>query len=309
MEGGRKVTKRSGGGAKDKESLGPVKEEPEGDGPEGAGSEGKQAEVGIATPQVQPVTLAGDWTGAGHGAITLVSHPALGGFTLIQTDQLQPVLGPDSAATQVIALETPSVAMPLQVPVSVSAPLSIHVPGSIPFSIPISVSLPVPASASLSVASSAPLPAAVSTALPVAVSAPLPVPESTALPVTGSAQLPVTVSTPLPVAMSVPLSVPVTSPLPVAVSAPLSIPASSTLPVAVSAPLPVPDAEALSICEPVLVAPELDVMQDPPPCVNAETPPSDDGHLGGTEDAGLMAVTETMEVSSENTPSTTVPPI
>ncbi|KAJ8355535.1 hypothetical protein SKAU_G00183290 [Synaphobranchus kaupii] len=179
MEGGRKTMKHGGGGAKDKkdESLGA--EIGVGAGPEGAVKEGERkveesaglaqvgaglaqvglgpVQVGAGPVQVQPVTLSGDWTSTSHGAITLVSHAALGGFTLIQTDlpagQLQPIVGPDPtgmAATQVISLETPGVAMPLQVPVSVSAPLSLHVSGSATFSVPISVSLPAPVSASLS---------------------------------------------------------------------------------------------------------------------------------------------------------------
>ncbi|XP_064197331.1 GDNF-inducible zinc finger protein 1 [Anguilla rostrata] len=283
MEGGRKVTKRGGGGAKDKESSSSSSRPAvaggsgEGAGQEGPGPEGKQADGGAGVAQVQPVTLSGEWTSTSHGAITLVSHTSLAGFTLIQTElpaaQLQPVVGPDStgmAATQVISLETPGVAVPLQVPVSVSAPLSIHVPGSAPFTVPISVSLPAPAPTSLSAA----------------ISDPLPVPESTPLPVPEATPLPVSVSLPVPV--------------------------SASLPVPVSAPLPVADTVALSVCGPVSVSgdvcvsvsPELNAMQDQPPIVTSDPSPSCGGHLGGTEDVTLETVDmETMEVTTEDTPS------
>ncbi|XP_061097467.1 GDNF-inducible zinc finger protein 1 [Conger conger] len=295
MEGGRKVTKR--GGAKNKESSAVVSGE-------GVGPVAKQEEGGVAVPQAQPVTLAGDWPSAGHGAITLVSHTALGGFTLIQTDSTP------TAATQVIALETAGGTVPLQVPVSVSAPLSIQVPGSAPFTIPISVSLPACTSVSITAASPALLPVPVSAPLPVPVSAPLPVPVSAPLPVPVSASLPVPVSAPLPDPVSAPLPVPVSAPLPVPVPAPLPVPVSAQLPVPVSAPLPDPVAVALSVCETavsgdvcVSVPLELDTMQDPPP--------SESGHLGGTEDVSLEAIAvetmETMEVSSEDRPSPAEP--
>ncbi|KAG9344682.1 hypothetical protein JZ751_010368 [Albula glossodonta] len=186
MEGGRKRMKRGSGGLKEKkEEAGPAgveSSEARGqeaqEGKEEVVKEVKQVEESVETMQVQPVTLSGDWSSAGHGAITLVSHTTLGGFTVIKTElptaQLQPIVGGDQggvAGTQVISLETPGVAVPLQVPVSVSAP----------FSVPVSIALPVPISA----ADSAPLPGPNTTPLPVSNSAQVPVSDSVALSVCG----------------------------------------------------------------------------------------------------------------------------
>ncbi|XP_023655659.1 GDNF-inducible zinc finger protein 1 [Paramormyrops kingsleyae] len=96
---------------------------------DGAGK-GVKAET-TTTVQAESVTISGDWSTAGHGAIALVSHPTLGGFTVIQTDvqasQLQSAGGADP--------------LPLPVTVSIPLPVSLSVPISAPLSVPVSVPL------------------------------------------------------------------------------------------------------------------------------------------------------------------------
>ncbi|XP_073672809.1 GDNF-inducible zinc finger protein 1 [Garra rufa] len=89
----------------------------------------------------EPVTISGDW--AGPGTIALVSHTALGGLTVIQTEvpagtQLQPLVTTDG--TSVISLDASAVGMPVTVPFSI--PISVaHSIGvsSISGSVPITV--------------------------------------------------------------------------------------------------------------------------------------------------------------------------
>ncbi|XP_016138359.1 GDNF-inducible zinc finger protein 1-like isoform X2 [Sinocyclocheilus grahami] len=72
----------------------------------------------------EPVTISGDW--AGPGTIALVSHTALGGLTVIQTEvpagtHLQPLVTTDG--TSVISLDASAVGMPVTVPFSI--PISV----------------------------------------------------------------------------------------------------------------------------------------------------------------------------------------
>ncbi len=90
----------------------------------------------------EPVTISGDW--AGPGTIALVSHTALGGLTVIQTEvpagtQLQPLVTTDG--TSVISLDASAVGMPVTVPFSIpiSVTHSIGVSPSISSSVPITV--------------------------------------------------------------------------------------------------------------------------------------------------------------------------
>ncbi|XP_052442838.1 GDNF-inducible zinc finger protein 1 isoform X1 [Carassius gibelio] len=90
----------------------------------------------------EPVTISGDW--AGPGTIALVSHTALGGLTVIQTEvpagtQLQPLVTTDG--TSVISLDASAVGMPVTVPFSIpiSVTHSISVSPSISSSVPITV--------------------------------------------------------------------------------------------------------------------------------------------------------------------------
>lgn len=88
----------------------------------------------LVTVSGQPVNISGDW--AGSGAIALLSHTALGGLTVIQTElpvgtQLQPIVTADG--TSVISLDASAV--PFNVPISmahsitVSPSISASVPG------------------------------------------------------------------------------------------------------------------------------------------------------------------------------------
>ncbi|XP_043075897.1 GDNF-inducible zinc finger protein 1 [Puntigrus tetrazona] len=90
----------------------------------------------------EPVTISGDW--AGPGTIALVSHTALGGLTVIQTEvpagtQLQPLVTTDG--TSVISLDASAVGMPVTVPFSIpiSVAHSIGVSSAISGSVPIAV--------------------------------------------------------------------------------------------------------------------------------------------------------------------------
>ncbi|XP_016429347.1 GDNF-inducible zinc finger protein 1-like [Sinocyclocheilus rhinocerous] len=90
----------------------------------------------------EPVTISGDW--AGPGTIALVSHTALGGLTVIQTEvpagtQLQPLVTTDG--TSVISLDASVVGMPVTVPFSIpiSVAHSISVSPSISGSVPITI--------------------------------------------------------------------------------------------------------------------------------------------------------------------------
>lgn len=90
----------------------------------------------------EPVTISGDWPGP--GTIALVSHTALGGLTVIQTEvpagtQLQPLVATDG--TSVISLDASAVGMPVTVPFSIpiSVAHSISVSPSISGSVPITV--------------------------------------------------------------------------------------------------------------------------------------------------------------------------
>lgn len=87
----------------------------------------------------QPVTISGDW--AGSGAIALVSHTALGGLTVIQTEmpvgtQLQPIVTTDG--TNVISLDASAVSIPVNVPfnIPISVAHSLTVSPSISASVP-----------------------------------------------------------------------------------------------------------------------------------------------------------------------------
>ncbi|XP_048841264.1 GDNF-inducible zinc finger protein 1 [Brienomyrus brachyistius] len=118
VESGPKRIKQDGTEEKEDES-----------GLDGTGK-GVKAEETVAV-QAESVTITGDWSTAGHGAIALVSHTTLGGFAVIQTDvqasQLQPVGGADP--------------LPLPVTVSIPLPVSLSVPVSAPLSVPVSVPL------------------------------------------------------------------------------------------------------------------------------------------------------------------------
>ncbi|XP_077077346.1 uncharacterized protein gzf1 [Siphateles boraxobius] len=96
----------------------------------------------VLTVSGEPVTITGEW--AGPGTIALVSHSALGGLTVIQTEvpagtQLQPLVTTDG--TSVISLDASAVGMPVTVPVSIpiSVAHSISVSPSISGSVPITV--------------------------------------------------------------------------------------------------------------------------------------------------------------------------
>lgn len=96
----------------------------------------------VLTVSGEPVTISGDW--AGPGTIALVSHSALGGLTVIQTEvpagtQLQPLVTTDG--TSVISLEASAVGMPVTVPFSIpiSVAHSISVSPAISGSVPITV--------------------------------------------------------------------------------------------------------------------------------------------------------------------------
>lgn len=101
---------------------------------------GKPQEV--VTVSGEPVTISGDWPGP--RTIALVSHTALGGLTVIQTEvpagtQLQPLVTTDG--TSVISLDASAVGMPVTVPFSIpiSVAHSISVSPSISGSVPITV--------------------------------------------------------------------------------------------------------------------------------------------------------------------------
>lgn len=69
----------------------------------------------------EPITLPSEW--AGHGAIALVSHGALGGITVIHTEmppgtQIQPIVTTDSTGASVISLD--GSAIPFSIPVSMA---------------------------------------------------------------------------------------------------------------------------------------------------------------------------------------------
>ncbi len=94
----------------------------------------------VLAGSAEPVTISGDW--AGPGTIALVSHTALGGLTVIQTEipagtQLQPLVTTDG----VISLDASAVGMPVTVPFSIpiSVAHSIGVSPSISGSVPITV--------------------------------------------------------------------------------------------------------------------------------------------------------------------------
>ncbi|KAK7133922.1 hypothetical protein R3I94_015693 [Phoxinus phoxinus] len=96
----------------------------------------------VLTVSGEPVTISGDW--AGPGTIALVSHSALGGLTVIQTEvpagtQLQPLVTTDG--TNVISLDASAVGMPVTVPFSIpiSVAHSISVSPAISSSVPITV--------------------------------------------------------------------------------------------------------------------------------------------------------------------------
>ncbi len=77
----------------------------------------------VLAGSAEPVTISGDW--AGPGTIALVSHTALGGLTVIQTEipagtQLQPLVTTDG----VISLDASAVGMPVTVPFSI--PISVR---------------------------------------------------------------------------------------------------------------------------------------------------------------------------------------
>lgn len=100
-----------------------------------------QSDTGL-TVSGEPVTISGDW--AGPGTIALVSHSALGGLTVIQTEvpagtQLQPLVTTDG--TSVISLDASAVGMPMTVPFSIpiSVARSISVSPAISGSVPITV--------------------------------------------------------------------------------------------------------------------------------------------------------------------------
>ncbi|KAM6954399.1 uncharacterized protein gzf1 [Aplochiton taeniatus] len=94
---------------------------PAGEKPSQAGG-GGNAEAG--TVVTEPITLAGDWAGA--GTIALVSHSTLGGFTLIQAEvpagsQIQnPIIATDSTGTSIISLDGSAISVPFSIPVSLA---------------------------------------------------------------------------------------------------------------------------------------------------------------------------------------------
>ncbi|KAI7800191.1 GDNF-inducible zinc finger protein 1 [Triplophysa rosa] len=93
----------------------------------------------LVTVSGQSVNISGDWAGA--GAIALLSHTALGGLTVIQTEvpvgtQLQPIVTADG--TSVISLDASAVSIPVTVPfnIPISVAHSITVSPSISASVP-----------------------------------------------------------------------------------------------------------------------------------------------------------------------------
>ncbi|KPP77573.1 hypothetical protein Z043_102993 [Scleropages formosus] len=102
-----------------------------------------------ATVKAEPINVSGDWSTTGHSAIALVSHAALGSFTVIQTEvhgpQLEPVVNADPMSHPV----TVSIPLPVSLSVPVSAP-----PLSVPVSVPLSVCTPVPTEMCVTVQSS-----------------------------------------------------------------------------------------------------------------------------------------------------------
>nr|XP_055041802.1 GDNF-inducible zinc finger protein 1 [Misgurnus anguillicaudatus] len=94
--------------------------------PEPQSDAGKPQEV--VTVSGEPVTISGDWTGSGTGTIALVSHPSLGGLTVIQTDvptgtQLQPIVTVDGSG--IISLDGSAVSGSFNIPISVAHSITV----------------------------------------------------------------------------------------------------------------------------------------------------------------------------------------
>ncbi|MFT7810710.1 GDNF-inducible zinc finger protein 1 isoform X1 [Arapaima gigas] len=112
------------------------------------GTEKGQVEEPV-TVKAEPINVSGDWSTAGHSAIALVSHTALGSFTVIQTEvhgsQLQPVVNADPMSHPV----TVSIPLPVSLSVPVSSPAL-----NVPVSVPLSVCTPLPTEMCVTVQSS-----------------------------------------------------------------------------------------------------------------------------------------------------------
>lgn len=76
-----------------------------------SGGESKVQEEAVMLP-AGPVTLSGDW--AGPGTIALVSHPTLGGITVIQTEGTQ-IVTTDSTGNSVLSLEGSTIGIPFSI--------------------------------------------------------------------------------------------------------------------------------------------------------------------------------------------------
>lgn len=88
-----------------------------------------KAQPDSAVVPAEPLSFPSEW--AGHGAIALVSHSALGGITVIHTEvsagtQIQPIVTTDSTGASVISLDTSAIPLPFSIPVTMahSIPLS-----------------------------------------------------------------------------------------------------------------------------------------------------------------------------------------
>lgn len=116
-----------------------------------AGSSGKTHTDSIMVP-AEPVTLPSEWTT--HGAIALVSHAAVGGFTVIHTEvppgtQIQPIVTTDGTGASVISLDGSAIPVPFSVSMAHPLPLSSEA-STISLSVP-TVSVPVSEGTSVSV--------------------------------------------------------------------------------------------------------------------------------------------------------------
>lgn len=116
-----------------------------------AGSSGKMHTDSIMVP-AEPVTLPSEWTT--HGAIALVSHAAVGGFTVIHTEvppgtQIQPIVTTDGTGASVISLDGSAIPVPFSVSMAHPLPLSSEA-STISLSVP-TVSVPVSEGTSVSV--------------------------------------------------------------------------------------------------------------------------------------------------------------
>lgn len=139
-----KKPKQSPKARAEKSGSGDTKQNNVGVGGTGGGTGAAKAQAETVMVPAEPVTFSADW--ASSSTIALVSHNALGGFTVIQTEmppgtQIQPIVTTDSTGASVISLDGSTISVPFSLPVSMAH--SIVPVSSSSLSVPVSLAVPV----------------------------------------------------------------------------------------------------------------------------------------------------------------------